>query len=109
MRLSHLGPNNPPLTGMSDSGGELTIDAARSEADFPKRSKLTGNVMRKGKGARVSHRSRCSGVFIAGRPVTTRLTRTMRFVELPHTPCACGSIDAEGAEDPLEDLAGSAH
>ena len=94
---------------MSDSGARLAIDLARSEAEFPQRSKLTGNVMRKGKGARVSHRLRCSGVFIAGRPVTTRLTRTMRFVELPHAPCACGSIDAEGAEDPYADFAGSTH
>lgn len=94
---------------MSDSARELAIDLRRGEAEFSERSKLTGNVMRKGKGARVSHRSRCGGVFIAGRPVTTRLTRTMRFVELPHAPCACGSIDAEGAEDPFEDLTGSAH
>jgi hypothetical protein len=94
---------------MSDSDGGGAIDAAASEAEFSERSKLTGIVMRKGKGARVSHRSRCSGVFIAGRPVTTRLTRTMRFVESPPTPCACGSIDADGTEDPFEDLAGGAH
>ena len=95
--------------GMSDRVCAVAIDVALCEAEFRFRSKLTGNVMRKGKGARVSHHSRCRGVFIAGRPVTTRLTRTMGFVELPPAPCACGSIDAEGAADPMEDLAGSAH
>jgi hypothetical protein len=66
--------------------------------------------MRKGKGGESSRGARCRNVFIAGRPVTmTRLTRTMGFVEVPHAPCASGSIDAGGDEDPFEDLLGSAH
>ena len=89
--------------------GPAPIDAAAREAEFRSGSKLTGNVMRKGKGAGSSQRVCRRRVFMAGRPVMTRLTRTMGFVELPHAPCASGSIDAEGAGDSFEDLAGSTH
>ena len=56
--------------------------------------------MRKGKGAEPSFRPRCRGVAVR-RPVLTRLTRTMGFVELPHSPCASGSIGASDEEELL--------
>jgi hypothetical protein len=52
--------------------------------------------MSKGKGTGPSFRSRSRSCSAPGRPVMTRLTRTMGFVEISQSPCATGSIAAPG-------------
>jgi hypothetical protein len=56
--------------------------------------------MKKGKGTESLLPRRCRSFMAPGRPVLTRLTRTMAFIEVPFAPCASGSIDASDADDP---------
>ena len=57
--------------------------------------------MGKGKGNRSLFRIRCRNCFAPDRPVQTRLTRTMGFMETSHSPCAPSSPGASG-DDGLE-------
>jgi hypothetical protein len=75
-------------------------DCVRACTDeFSPRSKLTGIVMKKGKGTERVFASRCRSRNAPGRPIVTRLTRTMGFMEVSGTPCVPGSIGASD-EDP---------
>jgi hypothetical protein len=56
--------------------------------------------MKKGKGTESLLPRRCRSFVAPGRPIVTRLTRTMAFIEVPFAPCAPGSIGASGDEDP---------
>lgn len=55
-------------------------------------------VMTKGKGIGPRFRSACNGVTTVTRPVITRLTRMMAFVELPHSLCTPSLTDAPDEE-----------
>jgi hypothetical protein len=77
----------------------LTPAAALRE--FSGCSKLTGIVMSKGKGNGSLFRIRCRNFVAPERPVQTRLTRTMGFVVITHSPCAPSSMAVSG-EDNLE-------
>jgi hypothetical protein len=57
--------------------------------------------MSKGKGNGSSFRIHCRSFIAPVRPVQTRLTRTMGFVEMSRSPCIPGSPGAAG-EDALE-------
>lgn len=84
---------------------DAPIDAIARTSNLPTRSKLTGSVMKKGKGVGPRLRPHVGSVAAAGRPVTTRLTSTMAFVELSRSPCMPGSPDAPDDEaDPAEGL-----
>jgi hypothetical protein len=86
------------------------IDCGARGADFSRRSKLTGKVMSKGKGNGSLFRIRCRSFVAPDRPVQTRLTRTMGFVEVSRSPCMPGSAGAasdEGLES--EDLTANSH
>jgi hypothetical protein len=54
--------------------------------------------MSKGKGNGSSFRIRCRSFVAPDRPVQTRLTRTMRFVEVARSPCLSGSPGAASDE-----------
>ena len=75
----------------------FAIDAREVGENSRQRSKLTGIVM-KGKGNGPSFRPRCRSIAAPGRPMVTRLTRMMGFVEMPQAPCAPGSDSCD--EDP---------
>ena len=57
--------------------------------------------MSKGKGNGSSFRIRCRSLVAPDRPVQTRLTRTMGFVEMARSPCMPGSPGA-ASDDALE-------
>ena len=72
------------------------IDGSARREEFAQRSKLTGIVMSKGKGNGSLFRIRCRSFVAPDRPVQTRLTRTMGFVEVSRSPCKPGSPGAAG-------------
>lgn len=57
--------------------------------------------MSKGKGTESLFRIRCRSFVAPDRPVQTRLTRTMGFVEVSHSPCTPG-WSGGSREDVLE-------
>ena len=98
--MNHLQMGNPYSGSDARRARAGAFDALSREEEFPRRSKLTGNVMRKGKGAEPWSRCRCRGIASVGRKtVMTRLTRTMGFVEESCSPSVAGSIGTFGDDD----------
>jgi len=78
----------------------MSIDGSAGAAKFSARSKLTGIVMKKGKGAGLSSHLHGRSVIPVARRGVTRLSRTMGFIELSQLPGASGSMDASADHDP---------
>jgi len=79
---------------------QLDVDALFAAQHLRKRSKLTWIVTMKGKGTGPSYHTRSRSSLLGGRPVVTRLTRTMGFVEVSQSPSVPGSMSTPGDDAP---------
>ena len=98
--LNHLRELSLQHDGRRSLRWPRAVDAAAPAHDLRLRSKLTWNVAMKGKGHGPTFYCRSRSAIHGGRPVVTRLTRTMAFVEVTQSPSVPGSAGTSGDDMP---------